>query len=128
MSLRKNACVCREHAGVCPRHDVPAARRGALIESAFVLAATMGPGLSHHPHGKLSSNRRGGGLQRLESGGGEGVFRKATLIRLCFWAERNQFQVGTEIRFLSFGRGRGLRLLLLLLLGEAFALLLALAF
>ena len=55
-----------------PRH-VPTARPGALMESAFVLAATIGPGPSHHPHGKLLSNRRGGGLQRLESGEVEGI-------------------------------------------------------
>ena len=57
-----------------PRH-VPTARPGALMESAFVLAATIGPGPSHHPHGTLLSNRRGGGLLRLESGKVEGIYK-----------------------------------------------------
>ena len=34
---------------------------GRFLESAFVLAATIGPGPSHHPHGTLLSNRLEGG-------------------------------------------------------------------
>ena len=34
---------------------------GRFLESAFVLAATIGPGPSHHPHGKPLTNRLEGG-------------------------------------------------------------------
>ena len=39
--------------------ECPPCGWGALMERAFDIAAIIGPGPSHHPHGTLLSNRRG---------------------------------------------------------------------